>query len=135
MIYIEEIDFSHKVDQNKLNNWLQRLAKEENKTLGPISIILGSDDWLLKANNTYLNHDFYTDIITFDYSEDNTISGDLLISVERVYDNADQFNVSRETEFNRVVVHGVLHLVGYKDKSDKDSLEMRKKEDYYLSLL
>ncbi|MEX1193333.1 MAG: rRNA maturation RNase YbeY [Brumimicrobium sp.] len=135
MIYIEEIDFSHKVDQNKLNNWLQRLAKEENKTLGPISIILGSDDWLLKANNTYLNHDFYTDIITFDYSEDNTISGDLLISVERVYDNADQFNVSRETEFNRVVVHGVLHLVGYKDKSDKDSIEMRKKEDYYLSLL
>lgn len=113
-------------------SWLKNVCSEEEKLLGDISIILTSDELLLMMNIDHLNHDYYTDIITFDYSEDNIVSGDLFISMERVFENADSLNVSRETELNRVVVHGVLHLIGFEDKTEEDSRRMREKEDYYL---
>lgn len=114
---------------------VKQIITDANFELGDINYVFGSDDWLLRYNQEYLNHDYYTDIITFDYCENNTVSGDLLISLDRVEDNAKQENVSRETELYRVCFHGVLHLVGYKDKSEQDIIIMRKKEDYYLSML
>lgn len=135
MINFEFIDRKTELNNESLQHWLINVILEENKNLGVLSIVLGSDDWLLEKNIEFLKHDYYTDIITFDYTEDDTISGDLLISLDRVIDNANQNNVSRETELNRVIVHGILHLIGYNDKSLKESELMRKKEDYYLSLL
>jgi len=88
---------------------------------------------LLEKNKTFLNHDTLTDIITFDYSMSNKISGDVFISVERVLDNSKEFNVTFEQELKRVIIHGFLHLLGYKDKTEKDQKVMREKEDYYLS--
>lgn len=123
------------IDLTYVKEWYDLICDKEGKQLGPITVVLGTDDWLLEQNKLYLNHDYYTDIITFDYSEGSIISGDLLISIDRVYDNASIYNVSRETELNRVIVHGLLHLLGYKDESEEEIKLMRKKEDYYLSLL
>lgn len=123
------------IDLTYVKEWYDLICDKEGKQLGPITVVLGTDDWLLEQNKLYLNHDYYTDIITFDYSEGSIISGDLLISIDRVYDNASIYNVSRETELNRVIVHGLLHLLGYKDESEEELKLMRKKEDYYLSLL
>ncbi|MFT6501401.1 MAG: rRNA maturation RNase YbeY [Crocinitomicaceae bacterium] len=113
--------------------WLSKVCETEGKDLGELTLIFTSDEYLLNMNKEHLNHDYYTDIITFDYTEEDVVSGDLFISVDRVNDNADGLNVSRETEMNRVVVHGVLHLIGYGDKSDSESVLMREKENYYLS--
>lgn len=135
MINIEFVDREYNFDISRLESWLTKVATNENKTIGILSLVLGSDEWLLEKNVQFLNHDYYTDIITFDYTEDQIISGDLLISLDRVTENAESNNVSRETELMRVVVHGVLHLLGYDDKSKKDAELIRKKEDYYLSLL
>lgn len=115
--------------------WLSRVASIENKELGDITLIFCSDVYLLKINQDYLDHDYYTDIITFDYSENSIISGDLFISLEMVAENAINNNVSFINEINRVVVHGVLHLIGYKDKSDEDALLMRQKENQMLDLI
>ena len=112
---------------------LTSLVKEEGKLLGDVSVIFVSDDYLLEMNQTYLNHDYYTDIITFDYCEQNVISGDLFISVDRVRENADVFNVDFGTELHRVIIHGVLHLCGYKDKTEDDEEVMRKMENKYLN--
>src|SRR5690554_1067110 len=120
---------------NHVHEWFQRVVELEGKTLGNLTIVLGSDDWLLEQNQSFLKHDFYTDIITFDYCEMGFISGDLLISIDRVSENAIQYNVSRETELNRVLVHGLLHLCGYGDETEKEIKIMRKKEDSYLALL
>jgi len=135
MINIEFVDREYNFDISRLESWLTKVATNENKTIGVLSFVLGSDEWLLEKNVQFLNHDYYTDIITFDYTENQIISGDLLISLDRVIENAESNNVSRETELMRVVVHGVLHLLGYDDKSKKDAELIRKKEDYYLSLL
>ncbi len=113
--------------------WLAKVCDSEGKNLGELSLIFTSDEYLLNMNKEHLNHDYYTDIITFDYTEDGFVSGDLFISVDRVNENADGLNVSRETELNRVVVHGALHLMGYGDKSDSESSLMREKENLYLS--
>ncbi|MCO5267379.1 MAG: rRNA maturation RNase YbeY [Brumimicrobium sp.] len=107
----------------------------EQKILGDLALVIGTDEWLLEINQQYLQHDYFTDVITFDYCFDDVVSGDLLISLDRVFDNAQTFNVSRETELNRVIIHGVLHLCGYKDKTEEDIKIIREKEDYYLSLL
>ena len=113
--------------------WPSKVCKSERKDLGDLSLVFTSDNYLLKMNKEHLNHDYYTDIITFDYTEEGVVSGDLFISFERVNDNADKLNVSRETELNRVVVHGVLHLIGYEDKLVSESALMREKENHYLS--
>jgi rRNA maturation RNase YbeY len=135
MINIEFINCSFDFDKERLNPWISSVIQREEKSLGIITLVIGSDDWLLEKNQQFLDHDYYTDIITFDYTEDLIVSGDLLISLDRVFENAEDVNVSRETELMRVIVHGVLHLLGYKDKSLKESELMRKKEDYYLTLL
>lgn len=115
--------------------WYSSVILSENKIKGDLSVILGDDKWLLSINQKFLSHDFYTDVITFDYCEGDIISGDIFISIERIIDNAEKFNVSRETELNRVLVHGLLHLLGYNDKSTDEIKIMREKEDFYLSML
>jgi rRNA maturation RNase YbeY len=132
IVYIKEVPG---LDPDFFLDWLSKVIELEGKILGDVCIVLGDDEWLLEHNVQFLNHDYYTDIITFDYSTNDLVSGDLLISIDRVADNANKENVSRETELNRVIVHGVLHLCGYGDKSDEESIVMRQKEDYYLSLL
>lgn len=111
---------------------LNSLIKNELKVSGDISVVFCSDDYLLEMNKQYLDHDYYTDIITFDYVEDNVISGDLFISIDRIGENAEKFDTTLLKELYRVVFHGVLHLVGYKDKTDEEAKLMREKENYYL---
>jgi probable rRNA maturation factor len=107
------------------------ISVEEFET-GDITIVFCNDDYLLKVNRSYLNHDYYTDIITFDYSENKTISGDLFISLDRVKENAGIYQVSFHHELARVVFHGILHLCGYNDKYTEDIKLMREKEDLFL---
>lgn len=121
--------------RRKTAGWLRRVAAEEGCTVGSVSVVFCSDAYLLQVNRNYLQHDYYTDIITFDYGEPDRriISGDLLISVDTVSSNARQFGVSFDDELDRVMVHGVLHLIGYGDKTDPEARTMRTKEDYYLA--
>jgi probable rRNA maturation factor len=111
------------------------IAREAGKKVGAINIIFCSDSYLLDMNQKYLNHDTLTDIITFDYCDDIFVSGDIYISFERVEENARNFNESFDREFHRVIFHGILHLLGYGDKSKDEEKEMRAKEDFYLNLL
>ena len=130
--YFEDID-PISIHENILNLQLNSLIKKELKEVGDITVIFCSDEYLLEMNKEYLNHDYYTDIITFDYVEGDIISGDLFISVDRVKDNAVQFDSMLLKELYRVVFHGTLHLVGYKDKTEDEKVVMRSKEDFYLS--
>jgi rRNA maturation RNase YbeY len=111
---------------------LSDLITSEGFNEGDITVVFVTDEYLLEMNRTHLDHDYYTDIITFDYTESNFISGDLFISYDRVLDNSKEFNVSSYNELCRVVFHGVLHLCGYKDKSSEDEKLMRAKESFYL---
>lgn len=113
---------------------IKDLIKTEKKLTGDITVVFCSDAHLLQMNIDYLEHDYYTDIITFDYTELNIISGDLFISYDRVVDNANTFSVTTYNELCRVVFHGVLHLCGYKDKSEEDEKLMRTKEAFYLDM-
>jgi rRNA maturation RNase YbeY len=113
---------------------LTKLILEEQKELGDLNLIFCSDDYLLDMNIEHLNHDYLTDIITFDYCDENIVSGDLFISYDRVCDNAASFNVAVLKELCRVCAHGTLHLCGYGDKSDEEIKVMRQKESYYLRL-
>ena len=132
------MDF-HYIDNDKLSNtedikfWVNSVLKEEGMIIGELVYILCNDEYLLKKNIQFLNHNTLTDVITFDYSKDNIISGDILISTERVVENAKIFKVDYLTELHRVMVHGLLHLLGYKDKIEKDANIMRQKENYYLN--
>lgn len=128
-----ELDFKIE-DEQKIDSWIRALIKEEGCVLKELTYIFCDDEYLLKINQEHLNHDYYTDIITFDYDEEE-LHSDLFISVERVKENAVTYHKSFENEFCRVVAHGVLHLCGYKDKSVEEEAEMRSKEDYYLSKL
>lgn len=130
--HIENIPFKL-LHRQKLKSWIKQVAIDEEKVLGDISYIFCSDDYLLSVNKTYLNHDYLTDVITFDYSEPPIISGDIFISVDTVRVNANKYNVSFENELYRVMLHGVLHLCNYKDASKSEQLTMRKKEDLYLT--
>jgi len=117
-----------------LKKWISNLIKNENCVLGDLNIIFCSDDYILTINNQYLKHDYYTDIITFDYCVDKTINGDLFISIDTVKTNSEKFKTSYNQELHRVIFHGVLHLVGFKDKTPKDEKLMRKKENQYLEM-
>lgn len=110
------------------------VAGSEIKTLGDISIIFCSDNYILDVNLRYLHHDYFTDVITFDYCEGNRLSGDLFISVDSVRENAVEFGTEFDDELHRVIVHGLLHLIGYDDHTSEDQKLMREKEDYYLGL-
>ena len=115
-------------------SWLSYSIKNEHKDLGEISYIFCSDKYLHEINLKHLNHDTLTDIITFDYCEGKIINGDLYISVERIRDNAKIYNTSIENELHRVMIHGIMHLCGYKDKTSEDQNVMSDKEDFYLNL-
>lgn len=115
------------------NAWLKAVASSEIKKLGAINIIFCSDNYILDINQKYLGHDYFTDIITFDYCEGNVLSGDLFISIDTVRDNASFYGAdSFENELQRVMVHGLLHLIGYDDHTPEQQAVMREKENYYL---
>jgi len=128
-----EIDF--KLEKPKmLQDWIENTILNEDKKIGELNYIFLDDEALLKINQEHLQHDYYTDIISFDYTLGRIISGDMFISIDRIRDNAVQFSNSFQDELHRVMIHGVLHYCGYKDKTETDIKEMRAKEDYYLSL-
>ena len=129
--FFEDIP-TFEIDQEFANQQIRQLIEKENKESGEISVIFCSDEYLLEMNKTHLNHDYYTDIITFNYVDNNLISGDLFISVDRVKENAGKYNVHFYKELYRVILHGVLHLVGYNDKTNDEKKLMREMENYYL---
>jgi len=120
------------------NEWIKDVIASESEKIkfktGDVNIIFCSDEYLLELNKTYLSHDFYTDIITFDNCSDKIISGDLFISIDRVRENSKTYFSSFDEELHRVIIHGVLHLLGYKDKTKAQSKLMREKESFYLKL-
>lgn len=120
---------------NFYTDWLSELCIQHKLILGDISLVFCSDKFLLEMNKSHLNHDYFTDIITFDYCFDETVTGDLFISIDRVTENSNTFNVSFLSELNRVIAHGTLHLIGFKDKSESESIEMTKQENIALSLI
>lgn len=129
--FTQDIDF---VLKGKLahKSWLKSVAAAEGRRLGEISVIFCSDPYLLDVNRKYLGHDYYTDIITFDYCEGDRLSGDLFISIDTVRSNADYYSTEFNDELDRVIVHGILHLIGYDDHTEEDIAMMRSKENQYL---
>ena len=113
--------------------WLEEIILTEEKKLGDINYIFCDDEYLLKINQDYLQHDYYTDIITFDAVKGKTISGEIFVSLQRISDNASALSKIYEEELRRVLAHGILHLCGYKDKTEAEEQEMRSKEDYYIA--
>ncbi|MBR1510872.1 MAG: rRNA maturation RNase YbeY [Bacteroidales bacterium] len=130
--FTEDIKFNFK-EKRLTSRWLKFVAESEAKRLGDISVIFCSDNYILDVNIKYLKHDYFTDIITFDYCEDNLLSGDLFISIDSVRENASFYGTEFSDELNRVIVHGLLHLIGYDDHTEEDIAMMRAKENYYLS--
>jgi len=132
------IEFHYETDfflenGDSIQNWIKEVIENEKKEMGEINYIFCKDDYLLERNMKYLNHDTLTDIITFNYCEGNIISTDIMISIERVKENSTIFDNSFSEELHRVMVHGILHLIGYDDHSEVDKKLMRKKENYYLN--
>ena len=117
-----------------VNKWLENIIMSEEKKVGEITYVFCDDDYLLKINQDYLKHDYYTDIITFDYVKGKTISADIFVSLPRILENTQLHSKDFKNEFHRVLAHGILHLCGYKDKTQEEILLMREKEDFYLSL-
>ena len=115
-------------------NWLKDLIISEDKKPGEINYIFCDDDHLLQVNKDFLNHDYYTDVITFDYVKGKTISADIFVSLPRISENAQAHSKDFKSELHRVLAHGLLHLCGYKDKTDDEKTEMRSKEEYYLKI-
>lgn len=133
IFFHNECDFNIS-NQNKRLDWIIDSIIKEGKRGGEINFVFCNDEYLLEKNIQFLDHNTYTDIITFDYCVDDIVNGDIFISVERIEENAEQFGVSFEDELDRVLIHGVLHLTGYQDKSKEEAKIMRAKEDFYLSL-
>ena len=130
--------FFEDVDPIEINTstteWLKKLIILEGKKVGKISYIFQSDEGLLKVNRDFLQHDYYTDVITFDYVKGKTISADIFVSLPRISENAILLSKDFTSELHRVLAHGLLHLCGFKDKTDEEKIEMRKKEDFYLNI-
>jgi len=131
--FFEDTNFQFK-GKIKNNQWLKLVAESEIRRIGDINIIFCSDNYILDINQKYLQHDYFTDIITFDYCENEKLSGDLFISIDSVRENSIEYKTEFVDELNRVMVHGVLHLIGYDDHNDEDIAQMISKENYYLSL-
>lgn len=129
-----DVDFALK-DADLMKKWISRIVTSYGKILGRVNFLFCSDEYVYDANIKFLGHDTYTDIITFDYVEGNLISGDIMISVDRVVENARTMAIPYERELHRVIIHGVLHLLGFKDKTDVDAAVMRQKEDESLAVL
>ena len=130
--FFEDID-PIEID-SKTNEWLQKLIVFEGKKVGKINYIFLSDNGLLKVNRDFLQHDYYTDVITFDYVKGKTISADIFVSLPRISENAISHSKDFKSELHRVLAHGLLHLCGYKDKTEEEITEMRSKEDFYLNI-
>lgn len=133
------IDFNYETEftlenEEAISGWISNVIKSEGKKEGEINYIFCDDEYLLQINKEYLNHDYYTDIISFDYTVGNEINGDMFISVDRVKENAVDFNVAFDEELKRVIIHGILHYCGYKDKLEEEELLMRNKEDEKLAM-
>ncbi len=131
--HVEDINFKPP-KATPLSIWIEKVVQQEEKKLGTVSYVFCSDDYLHKINLEHLKHDTLTDIITFPYNR-NPIEGDIFISIDRVRDNANDFNVPFEVELYRVIIHGILHLCGYLDETDEQEAEMRHKEDMCLKML
>ena len=135
MIYFNDLDSSCRIkNRKKVREWMSGVISSSGNKLGDVGVIICSDDYLLNLNNQYLDHNYYTDIITFDYTEKDVIGGDLFISYDRVKENAKQEGVLIQHELRRVMVHGVLHLLGLRDKTDKEAKTMRAAEDVALKM-
>ena len=132
--FSEDISFTLK-EKNKVRNWIKNTIRSEGKKLKELNFIFCSDAYLLEINKQYLNHDTFTDIVTFDNSESpDLIIGDVFISIERIRENASKYKVVEKDELHRVIVHGTLHLIGYKDKTKSDKSLMTEKEDHHLAM-
>ena len=130
---VQDINFELQ-QAEKVKKWISEVVQRRQKWVGNISYLFCDDEYLLGVNRQYRNHDTYTDIITFDYVAADLISGDIMISVDRVVENAEKFEVPFEHELHRVIIHGVLHLLGQGDKSDSEAAEMRRQEEEALTL-
>lgn len=122
------------VDSDEIRIWIEDVIKKEKKTVGDITYIFCDDDYLLERNKEFLDHNTLTDIITFNYCIDDNISSDIMISIDRVKENSTTFENSFNEELKRVMIHGILHLIGYNDKSDKEKELMKEKENFYLNM-
>lgn len=127
----DKINFP-KIRKGDIKNWIKRVAASYGKTIGEVNYLFCTDDKILEVNIQYLSHDFYTDIITFDYSEGDKISGDIIISLETVRTNSQKYSTDFTEELHRVIIHGILHMCGIDDKSETASLNMRKAENQAL---
>ncbi len=130
--YKEETKFELQ-QKMKFKRWIRATIQEEKSKTGDLTFVFCSDEYLLQMNNQYLSHDYYTDVITFDYTEEDQITGDIFISIDRVKDNAKALEIEFQKELQRVIIHGVLHLLGYKDKTKIEIRKMRQKENYYIA--
>lgn len=130
----ENIDFP-KIKKQSTKNWIKFVAGSYGKKIGEVNYLFCTDEKILEVNNQYLSHDFYTDIITFDYSEGDKISGDIFISLDTVRSNSQKYNTDFTEELHRVIIHGVLHLCGINDKTDIDADKMRKAENTALEMM
>jgi rRNA maturation RNase YbeY len=130
--FAEDIELPS-INEKYVSDWILQIANKYGKGIGEISYIFCSENKILDINKQYLNHDYYTDIITFDYSDDNSISGDLFISTDTIKSNAEQLGEDYRVELHRVIIHGILHLCGIKDKDDRSIME--KNENEALSVL
>lgn len=128
----EDLPFP-KIKRRQVSTWIKAVAEGYNKKVGDISYIFCSDEKILEVNRQYLEHDYFTDIITFDYSEGNCISGDMFISLDTVKSNSEQFNTDYIEELHRVIIHGILHLCGFGDKTPEEEANMRSKEEEALN--
>ena len=130
-----DVEFPKIIKRREISNWIKGVAAQHQKRVGDIAYAFCSDEEILRVNKQYLNHHFYTDIITFDYTEKNKISGDLFISLDSIKSNAERFRTDYTEELYRVMIHGVLHLCGFKDKLPKDKKMMRQQEEDALTAL
>lgn len=135
LFFNEQCDIPAFFSKEETIKWLVVVAKNYSCKIGTISFIFCNDDYILDLNRKYLSHDYYTDVITFDYRKENILSGDVFISLDTVRSNAEDFNTTFDCELNRVIVHSVLHLIGFKDKSEEDAMIMRENENRCLELL
>jgi rRNA maturation RNase YbeY len=124
-----------KIDFDRISLWINKIITNHNKIEGDITYIFCSDNYILDINQKYLSHDYFTDIITFNYNKDNIISGDIFISVDTVFNNSKIYKQTFETELHRVMIHGILHLLGYDDHTETDIANMRKAENDSLLIL
>ncbi len=131
----ENVTFPGTIKKRETANWIKTIAADYGKKVGELSYLFCDDQKILEMNRHYLQHDFFTDIITFDYSEGNSIAGDIIISLETVRSNSQKYQTPFEEELRRVIIHGVLHLCGLRDKNRKEQKEMREAEDKALFLL